>query len=194
VTRRISRSLTLTLTHTLTNTFQEHQASYDALLKILQEGGSPGGGFEGVGVGDAVLAIESNLPALLPSKARRDEIATTKRNLQYNTLVRHAQMMSWQVGGILPDKSSAASNAIATSIAADIDAAIANSTARSNAIANTNVINAYKAVNDEKNGVNTVDPANPAESFDSVVQQFTQKIRILEQAVQRGAYMCGDDM
>lgn len=70
---------------------QEHKESYEALVKVLQEDG---------GVGDGVWAIEAHLPSPMPSALRLADLQQREKNMQLNAMVRHAQQMTWTLGGI----------------------------------------------------------------------------------------------
>ena len=72
---------------------REHQASYDALVKALEEGN---------GVGDAVLAIEQNLPSSLPALQRVEDRKQKKKTMELDMLMRYIQKVTWRVGGIAP--------------------------------------------------------------------------------------------
>ena len=59
---------------------REHQASFDALVEALEGG---------CGVGDAVLAIEQNLPAMLPAATRQEERKKQKKAMELDLLMRY---------------------------------------------------------------------------------------------------------
>eukprot|EP01039_Chlorochromonas_danica_P002681 gene2681-2930_t len=70
---------------------QEHRAAFDALAKALEEG---------KGVGDAVRAIEDNLPKELPAYLRHLERQEERKIEEHNQLLRFVQKMTWKVGGV----------------------------------------------------------------------------------------------
>ena len=70
---------------------REHEASYDALCTALEEGKS---------VGDAIQAIENNLPIVLPSLQRILDRKTRKKTMESDLLMRYIQKVTWKVGGI----------------------------------------------------------------------------------------------
>jgi hypothetical protein len=70
---------------------REHEKSYDALCLALEEGKS---------VGDAILAIEENLPTVLPSSQRINDRKMRKKTMESDLLMRYIQKITWKVGGI----------------------------------------------------------------------------------------------
>ena len=70
---------------------REHEDSYDALCTALEEGKS---------VGDAIQAIENNLPIVLPSLQRILDRKTRKKTMESDLLMRYIQKVTWKVGGI----------------------------------------------------------------------------------------------
>lgn len=70
---------------------KEHRASYDALVAALTEG---------KGVGDAVIAIEENLPKVLPSGLRITERERRRKKSERDTMLRYVQRMTWNAGGV----------------------------------------------------------------------------------------------
>jgi len=136
---------------------REHQASYDALVKALEEG---------KGVGDIVMAIEDNLPAALPSAARNKEREAKRKMRETDLLLKYIQKMTYRVGGIeqapAGTDTSRPNDEIVNSIVSD--GAFASS---SSAIA-------------------VVDAQSAAVQDGDVVVQFTEKIRMLEKAVAEG--------
>ena len=70
---------------------KEHENSYNALCVALEEGKS---------VGDAILAIEDNLPILLPSAVRITDRKNRKKTMESDLLMRYIQKITWKVGGI----------------------------------------------------------------------------------------------
>jgi hypothetical protein len=70
---------------------REHEKSYAALCLALEEGKS---------VGDAILAIEENLPTVLPSAQRINERKIRKKTMESDLLMRYIQKITWKVGGI----------------------------------------------------------------------------------------------
>ena len=70
---------------------KEHEKSYDALCVALEKGES---------VGDAILAIEENLPFVLPSSQRIGDRKTRKKTMESDLLMRYIQKITWKVGGI----------------------------------------------------------------------------------------------
>lgn len=70
---------------------REHEKAYDALCIALEEGKS---------VGDAILAIEENLPTVLPSLQRIDDRKNRKKTMESDLLMRYIQKVTWKVGGI----------------------------------------------------------------------------------------------
>ena len=70
---------------------REHEKAYDALCVALEEGKS---------VGDAILAIEENLPTVLPSLQRIDDRKNRKKTMESDLLMRYIQKVTWKVGGI----------------------------------------------------------------------------------------------
>lgn len=70
---------------------REHEKSYDALCLALEEGKS---------VGDAILAIEENLPSVLPSSQRINDRKIRKKTMESDLLMRYIQKITWKVGGI----------------------------------------------------------------------------------------------
>lgn len=75
---------------------QEHQDAYDAVVKALEEG---------KGVGDVIMAIESNLPAELPSLQRQQEREERLKRSEKGSLLDYVRKMTWNVGGIMQDSS-----------------------------------------------------------------------------------------
>ena len=53
-------------------------------------------------VGDAILAIESNLPSSLPSLQRTEDRKQKKKTMEMDLLMRYIQKVTWRVGGIAP--------------------------------------------------------------------------------------------
>ena len=70
---------------------KEHMASYNALVKALEEKKS---------VGDCVAAIEDNLPVELPAVKRVVAKVARKKVVERESLLRYIQRMTWSVGGI----------------------------------------------------------------------------------------------
>lgn len=70
---------------------KEHKESYAALVDALTEKKS---------VGDCILAIEDNLPTVLPSLERKEAKKSKKRSKETDMIVRFVRKMTWQVGGI----------------------------------------------------------------------------------------------
>ena len=70
---------------------KEHQASYTALCNAIEAGKS---------VGDCVLAIEENLPAVLPSAQRIEDRKDRKKTMESDQLMRYIQKVTFKVGGI----------------------------------------------------------------------------------------------
>ena len=75
---------------------REHRESYDALVKVLEEG---------KGIGDAVLAIEQNLPSTLPSALRQEGKRDLLKKQEEDTLMKFIQRMTWKVGGVSDEMS-----------------------------------------------------------------------------------------
>lgn len=70
---------------------REHQASFDALAKALEDK---------KGIGDVIEAIEKNLPEDLPSKKRIEIRKQKVKDSEVDVLMRYVQRMTWRVGGI----------------------------------------------------------------------------------------------
>jgi len=77
---------------------REHQQSYDALVEVLDNPARSGP----VPVGEAVFAIEKNLPAVLPSLQRIEERKKKDKAREADMLLRYVQRLTWRVGGIQP--------------------------------------------------------------------------------------------
>eukprot|EP01038_Epipyxis_sp_PR26KG_P007447 gene7447-10148_t len=119
---------------------REHQDSYDALVDALSTN-QP--------VGNAIIAIEENLPKVLPSTKRLEERKTKKKESENINLMRHVQRMTWQANGITP-------------IIPKSDELTSSSSS------------------------NTLDFIVEKNETDVAVKQFTDKIRMLEKALQSG--------
>jgi len=135
---------------------KEHQAAYDALFQELSAGG---------GVGDCVLAIESNLPETLPSSLRIAEREKRLKRIETDRMLRYVQRMTWRAGGIDP--------------APEPDALFSTASDHDNG----NALEDGMGSNSAMNGLNK--DAIDNDALD-VVSLFTQKIRSLEEAVRSG--------
>lgn len=70
---------------------KEHQKAYDALFEALCENKS---------VGDCVLVIERNLPAVLPARERSEQRKSLIKELERNSLLSFVQKITYRVGGL----------------------------------------------------------------------------------------------
>lgn len=59
---------------------KEHKQAYDALIDVLKAGG---------GVGDAIIAIEDNLPSELPSRLRASAKKERKKKSENEQVKRY---------------------------------------------------------------------------------------------------------
>jgi hypothetical protein len=135
---------------------REHQASFDALVKALEEK---------KGIGDAIEAIEKNLPATLPSKQRIETRKQKVKESEVDVLMRFVQRMTWRVGGIDPVPEDVLYGA--TPYATE-----------------DGLIHSKGSFMDESNG----SPSNASSTVASdSVQLFTERIRQLETAAKEGA-------
>jgi len=89
---------------------KEHQRAYDALFEALCENKS---------VGDCVLAIERNLPPVLPALERSEQRKNMMKELERNSLLNFVQKITYRVGG-LEDDSESESDMYTSTTATDV--------------------------------------------------------------------------
>ena len=70
---------------------KEHQESYNALVDALNKE---------LPLGDCILAIENNLPEVLPSEMRVRVRDVKRKTMERDMLLRYIQKQTWKVGGI----------------------------------------------------------------------------------------------
>lgn len=70
---------------------KEHQESYNALVDALNNN---------LPLGDCIMAIESNLPEVLPSAMRVRVRDVKRKTMERDLLLRYVQKQTWKVGGI----------------------------------------------------------------------------------------------
>ena len=70
---------------------KEHQESYNALVDALNKG---------LPLGDCIMAIENNLPEVLPSEMRIRVRDVKRKTMERDMLLRYVQKQTWKVGGI----------------------------------------------------------------------------------------------
>lgn len=114
----------------------------------------------GGGVGDAVNAIEQHLPSQLPSVVRDAAGKKQQRDMQINALTRYAQQMTWVVGGVQQDPKTVRMQRIEKIL--------------------------YGATNATNESGDADGALDPNAVHKDAVKKFTQKIRMLENAVKSG--------
>ena len=147
---------------------KEHQASYDALVKMLQEGR---------GVGDAVLAIEANLPSILPTAQRMQERINKRKKRDMEALMRFVQRRIYRAGGIAPGPASAPGPLGADSAALS---SLSTVSGEANAPAVTPVDGAAPAAASDKMAI-----LDAQEESRVKIDEFAERMRLLETAVKR---------
>lgn len=86
---------------------KEHQKSYDALFEALCENKS---------VGDCVLAIERNLPTVLPALERSEQRKAMLKEMERSSLLNFVQKITYRVGGLDDDESHSEAAADASTV------------------------------------------------------------------------------
>lgn len=133
---------------------REHQASFDALVKVLEEK---------KGVGEAILAIEQNLPEVLPSVQRIEQRKIKQKTADMDVLMRFIQKMTWRVGGL--ENNHNADDAV---------------------ISDDGFLNRRPGADFQQNNSTSTVSVDLASSPSTAVKLFTERIRQLETAVKDG--------
>lgn len=156
---------------------KEHQESYEALVSVLESG-------RDVGVGEAVLAIESHLPEVLPSKQRIEARKKSDKIRERDVLLRYVQRMTWRVGGI---QSMSMSSSISQQQVSEDGFVLSQPEPPTDTDSSALVAIAAAVSGDSHSKHEHTDAAMEAVALaDEAVKLFADKMKRLEQEVQNG--------
>ena len=121
-------------------------------------------------MGDAVFAIEENLPAVLPSTERANLRKERSKAMENDALLRYIQKMTYEVGGIEAEDGEEYLQLLNTQQTSTSGTPTISSSSSSSSLESNNATMTMQTT-----------PGNPV--TDNTVELFAEKMRYLEKAI-----------